>query len=223
MEPTQPPSPRILNPVELRVLGSIIEKEITTPEYAPLTLNATVAACNQKNNRDPVMALDAAQVQEALDSLRRARLVVQEISQEARVPKYRQNWTALAGLESDERAIMAELILRGPQTLGELRGRCARMHEFADLNQVELTLAALAERPIPLVALLPRQPGTKERRYAHLLGGPVAQASSLPEPAPASAPPPPSEIDELRNEVAQLREEVADLRRQLQDFRRQFE
>lgn len=221
-----------LNPVELRVLGAMIEKEITTPDYYPLTLNALVAACNQKSNRDPVMALAADQVQKALASLRDKRMALQVMTPEERVPKYRQSWTAVAGLTPDEKAVMAELLLRGPQTLGELRGRCARMHEFADLNEVQLTLDGLMEREDgALVMLMPRQAGFKERRYAHLLGGPLAAedaaSDSLAEPdaSPAipSAPARPSELEALRAEVADLRETLADLQRQFQDFRRQFE
>lgn len=222
-----------LNPVELRVLGAMIEKEITTPDYYPLTLNALVAACNQKSNRDPVMALSADQVQKALASLRDKRMALQVMTPEERVPKFRQSWTAVAGIMPDEKAVMAELLLRGSQTLGELRGRCARMHEFVDLNQVQLTLDGLMEREDgALVMLMPRQAGFKERRYAHLLGGPVAVEDALADPftepdaRPAAAPPAPaqpSELDALRAEVAELRESLADLQRQFQDFRRQFE
>lgn len=220
----------ILSPVELRVIGSLIEKEITTPEYCPLTLNALVAACNQKSNRDPVLSLTAGQVQGALDTLRGRKFVVQELALSERTPKYRQSWTNVAGLGDDERAVMAELILRGPQTLGELRGRCARMHEFDDLNQVQLTLDGLAEREDgALVMMLPRQAGFKERRYAQLLGGPIEIEEGA-EPTASSAPSARSSsdknaeaIEELRGEMESMRQELEALRQELKEFRRQFE
>lgn len=226
----------IVSPIELRVLGALIEKEITTPDYYPLTLNSLVAACNQKSNREPIMALGAGEAQAAVEGLCRRRLAVKEIALDGRVPKYRQSWTATVWLGEEEKAIMAELMLRGPQTLGELRGRCARMYEFASLEQVELALSGLMERtPEPLAMLLPRQAGYKERRFAQLLGGPVTVEEAPPRSSagaggasdfdehPNPRPVKEEAVEELRREVVELRQELAELRQELKDFRRQFE
>jgi uncharacterized protein len=223
--PESPPKP-FLNPYELRVLGVLIEKEITTPYYYPLTLNSVVAACNQKSNRDPLMTLTAEVVQGVLDGLRRRGLVVEVHSHEDRVPKFRQRWTAAeARLTPDEIAVMAELMLRGPQTVGELRGRAARMHAFADLGQVQLTLDGLMERSEgAMVALLPRQPGFKERRYAHRLGGPVSlEEQGAPPAAPPSAAAPdrtPPAVEALEQDIAQLRHDLDELRGQFMEFKK---
>jgi uncharacterized protein YceH (UPF0502 family) len=214
-----------LNDVETRVLGCLIEKELATPEYYPLTLNALTNACNQKSNRDPVMALEDADVVRALDSLRFQRLAHQS-AEGVRAAKYCHNLEGLLRLEPQELAILAELLLRGPQTIGELRGRAERMTPFADLAAVESVLASLTEREVPLVTRLPRQAGRKEQRYAHLL-------SALPEVS--DEPTPPLEaarrqvmaenerLATLEMEVALLRSEVGELRAQLDSFRAQFE
>jgi len=214
-----------LNPIEARVLGCLVEKELATPEYYPLTLNALTNACNQKSNRDPVMALEDADVVRALDSLRFQRLAHQS-AEGVRSAKYCHNLEGLLRLEPQELAILAELLLRGPQTVGELRGRAERMSPLADLAAVEEVLTNLAEREIPLVVRLPRQAGRKEQRYAHLLSGPpeVSDEHTPPlEPARRQVLAENERLAALEVEVATLREEVAGLRAQLETFRAQFE
>lgn len=216
----------VLDPVQVRVIGCLIEKEMTTPEYYPLSLNALTSACNQKSNREPVMALGEEDVVRALDALRFKQFVV--ISADGgRVPKYRHLLSEKLQLVPPELAVLCELLVRGPQTVGELRSRCERMHPFGDAAEIEGILGELIEREQPLMARLARQPGRKEPRYAHLLGG-------LPEPAGDEAVPAPEparlrvqaendRVARLESEVAGLREEVADLRSLLEEFRRQFE
>ena len=214
-----------LNAIEARVLGCLVEKELATPEYYPLTLNALTNACNQKSNRDPVMALVEADVVRALDSLRFQRLAHQS-AEGVRAAKYCHNLDGLLRLEPQELAILAELLLRGPQTVGELRGRAERMAAITDLAAAEEALTALAQREPPLVVLLPRQPGRKEQRYAHLLSGPpeVSDESLLPiEPARAQVLAENERLAALESDVAALRGELADLRAQLAAFRAQFE
>lgn len=214
-----------LNPVEARVLGCLIEKELATPEYYPLTLNALTNACNQKSNRDPLMALADADVVRALDSLRFQRLAHQS-AEGVRAAKYCHNLEGLLRLEPQELAILAELLLRGPQTVGELRGRAERMAPLEELGAVEALLTSLAERDDPLVTRLPRQPGRKEQRYAHLLGGVPEvgdDSTAPPEPARLQVMAENERLTALATEVAGLRAEVAELRAQLATFRAQFE
>jgi len=214
-----------LNAIETRVLGCLIEKELATPEYYPLTLNALTNACNQKSNRDPVMALEDADVVRALDSLRFQRLAHQS-AEGVRSAKYCHNLEGLLRLEPQELAILAELLLRGPQTVGELRGRAERMRPFPDLAAVEEVLASLAEREAPLVVRLPRQAGRKEQRYAHLLSGvPEVNDEYAPplEPARRQVLAENERLTALETEVATLRGELAELRAQLATFRAQFE
>jgi hypothetical protein len=163
----------ILNDVETRVLGSLVEKDVTTPDYYPLSLNALVNACNQKNNRDPVMHLEEDAVQEALSALQDKRLAGPTSSADSRVTKYEHRLQEAFNFTRGETAVLCVLLLRGPQTPGELRGRTERMHRFEDLTEVQSTLQRLMQRDPPLVRVLPRQPGTKESRYKHLLGGEV--------------------------------------------------
>src|SRR6202050_2319794 len=170
-----------LSPHEARVIGSLIEKQITTPEQYPLSLNALVLACNQKSNRDPVLELTAPAVQELIDALSRKHLVIEKSGFGSRVPKYQQRFcnTEFSVLQftPQERAIVCELLLRGPQTPGELRSRAARMAEFSDAAVAEAALEALAQRPSgALVARLAREPGKREIRYAHLFGDRSAEA-----------------------------------------------
>lgn len=215
----------VLNPIEVRVLGCLIEKELATPEYYPLTLNALTNACNQKSNRDPVMALDETDVVRALDSLRFQRLAHQS-AEGVRAAKYCHNLEGLLRLEPQELAILAELLLRGPQTVGELRGRVERMQPLADLATVEEVLATLADRDFPLVIRLPRQPGRKEQRFTHLLSGlpDISDESTLPvEPARVQVMAGNERLAALETEVAGLRGEVEELRAQLATFRAQFE
>lgn len=215
-----------LNDIEVRVLGSLIEKELTTPEYYPLSLNSLTNACNQKSNRDPAMALAEEDVVRALDSLRFKQLVVLS-ADGGRVPKYRHLLAEKLGLMPAEQAIICELLVRGPQTVGELRTRGERMHPFADLAAVEEVLQELGQREMPLITLLPRQPGRKEGRYAQLFSGmpEVTEESSeaRPEAARQRVLAENERIVKLEEEVAALRGEVALLQQQMAEFKAQFE
>jgi uncharacterized protein YceH (UPF0502 family) len=222
----------LLNEIECRVLGSLIEKEITTPEYYPLSLNALVNACNQKSNRDPVMNLDEAAVRQALHSLDGQSLVRSVSASDSRVTKYEHRLQEAFNFYRHEIAILCVLLLRGPQTPGELRTRTERMHSFDDLTAVQSSLQHLMKREPPLVKVLPRQPGTKEARYAHLLSGNVEvldakpAAESHPAPAPAEREGNAhleKEVAALRQEVASFQAEIADLKQQFANFRKQFE
>jgi uncharacterized protein len=219
----------LLNEAEVRVLGSLAEKQVTTPDYYPLTLNALVHACNQISNRDPVVQYDERAVTEAVDSLRMRNLVYIFYGAESRVPKYKHMMREVLELSPPELAALCVLMLRGPQTVGEVRGRTGRLYEFADLREAEATLDALAQREEPLVTKLPRQAGRKEARYAHLLSGPPA-VEEEPEGAAAAAPRATysrageaERVGRLEAEVEALRGELAEMRRQFDEFRRQFE
>lgn len=215
-----------LNEIEARVLGCLLEKEMTTPEYYPLSLNALTNACNQKSNREPLMALDEESVTRALDGLRFKQLVV-VAAEGGRVPKYRHLLVEKLRLLTPELALLCELLLRGPQTLGELRTRTERMHSFDDLAAVEETLKELIEREQPLVARLARQPGRKEARFAQLFTGEPVPGNGEPVPSPgADRLPSPEELERmvrLEEQVAGLRDEVDALRRMMEEFKRQFE
>jgi len=206
-----------LTATEQRVLGCLLEKHLSTPDYYPLTLNALVNACNQSTNRDPVMALDEAAVMEALQELRDCQAVWFVGAAGSRVQKYGHRLAESRGLSVQECAILAELLLRGPQTPGELRNRSTRMYPFPDLAEVEAVLELMLEAEEPLAARLPRQPGTKETRYAHLLGDPPEAAASPQAPAP------PSRSAALEAEVAALKGELAQLRAEFEAFRKQFD
>jgi uncharacterized protein YceH (UPF0502 family) len=222
-----------LNSVETRVLGALVEKDITTPDYYPLSLNALVNACNQKNNRDPVMTLDEAAVREALDDLHNKNLAGSASGADSRVTKYEHRLQEMFNFTRGETAILCVLLLRGPQTPGELRARTERMHRFEDLTEVQSSLQRLLQRDPPLARVLPRQPGTKESRYMHLLSGDMkhlgtADASMAQAPSPAypvtSAAIPSTDRDRithLEDEVATLREEVTNLKQLLERFRTQ--
>jgi|SRR5579871_143669 len=215
----------VLSDVEARVLGSLVEKELTTPEYYPLSLNALVNACNQKSNRDPVMHVDERIVSQALRVLESHGLAGAADNYDSRVAKFEHRLQEAFNFTRHETAVICELLLRGPQTPGELRGRADRMHKFEDLGVALTTLQKLMRREPPLVALLPRQPGTKEARYAHLLSGEVKVA----EPEAAKAPAvldvvrDSDRIKKLEEQVASLQSEVSDLRQELASFRKQFE
>ena len=218
-----------LNPVELRVLGSLVEKDITTPEYYPMTLKALTSACNQTSNRNPVVSLSEHDVVLGLDALRERKLAFMFQGAESRVPKYGHRFLESFGLARPEAAVMCVLLLRGPQTAGEIRGRTGRMHEFAGLAETAATLDGLAARaPEPLVARLPRQAGFKEQRYAHLLAGDAPAPAPGPEPgpaisgAPAATRPEDERLDRLETEGAALRAEVAELRRQVAELKKQL-
>ncbi|HEY6293960.1 MAG TPA: YceH family protein [Terriglobia bacterium] len=215
----------VLSNEETRVLGSLVEKEITTPDYYPLSLNALLNACNQKSNRDPVMSLDEDDVRRALDDLNRKGLAGAASSADSRVPKFEHRLQEVFNFDRRETAVLSVLLLRGPQTPGELRGRTERMYPFNDLDEVLSTLHRLIERDPPLVKMLPRHPGTKESRYAHLLSGEVEAWEAPPAPGSAAEREAPSgdRLEHLESEVANLRTEVAELKQQFADFRKQFD
>jgi uncharacterized protein YceH (UPF0502 family) len=200
-----------LDAAEVRVLGALMEKEIATPEYYPLSLNALVNACNQKSNREPVVAYDEETVETALEGLRDKSLGMRITGRDSRVPKHEQRFTEHFNLGRREAAIMCVLMLRGPQTPGELRGRTDRLYTFDDLDGVESTLHKLVE--IGFVKQLPRQAGYKEQRWAHLLSGDVEVEAA---PAPAERP-------SDRDRIAALERDLAELRAAFEDFRRRFE
>jgi uncharacterized protein len=218
-----------LDATEVRVLGSLIEKQITTPDYYPLTLNALVNACNQLTNRDPVVAFDDQTVVRALDGLRDKRLTTLFTGAESRVSKYKHTLTDRLLLTPGEVALLCVLMLRGPQTLGELRTRSERLFTFDTMPEVEEALNALASRELqPLVSKLPRQPGTKESRYGHLLSGEPASAAATeathrPEPATLAVRAENERILKLEQETIELRRELGELKQQFADFRKQFE
>ena len=224
-----------LSPIEVRVLGALIEKDITTPDYYPLSLNSLVNACNQKNNRDPIMTLDEDSVRQALGSLQEKRLAGPAGGADSRVTKYEHRLQEVFNFDRREIAIICVLLLRGPQTPGELRGRSERMYRFETLDDVQSTIQRLSDRTPPLVRVLPRQPGTKESRYVHLFSpdtwpkndtGPKDDASpkeSLPQSISEPRLTNDSRISALEAEVSSLRSQVADLRQQLATFKTQFE
>ena len=211
----------ILTDIEARVLGSLIEKQVTTPEYYPLTLNALMLACNQKNNRFPVTSYTENQVSDAVERLREKNLAYVFYGSTSRVPKYKHVVPEVMHLSHPEVALMCVLMLRGAQTLGELRGNASRLHDFPGLEEVEQTLNALISRDEPLVARLPRQPGQKEGRFAHLLSGEInLEALAESERAAAAAP---SRRSSLEQKVDELAAEVEKLKEQFEQFRKQFE
>ncbi|HMD06776.1 MAG TPA: YceH family protein [Candidatus Acidoferrum sp.] len=213
-----------MSDAEARVLGCLVEKEITTPEYYPLSLNALVHACNQKSNREPLMNLEEDTVRQALRILSEQALT-RSASGDSRVAKYEHRLADTFNFTRPETAILCELLLRGPQTPGELRSRAERMHPFEDLSVVQSTLKHLMERNPPLVKLLPRQPGNKEARYAHLLSGDVEVREEPPLKAMSvsSGSAENARMTELETEVSTLRKEIADLKSQFAEFRKQFE
>jgi len=217
-----------LSPVEVRILGSLFEKEVTTPEYYPLSLNGLTLGCNQKSNRDPVMSLTDEAVAAALEGLRGRGLVYFVRETGSRVEKYRQRLSEILNLDRRELAILCVLMLRGFQTTGELRERSQRLYAFDDLAAVESCLYRMIERnPVPLAVKLPRTPGSKESRYAHLLSGtPEVVETQAASNSPSDLVGRLSQLERisaLENEVAGLKNEVADLRGQLAEFRKQFE
>jgi uncharacterized protein YceH (UPF0502 family) len=216
-----------LNEVEVRVLGSLIEKDITTPDYYPQSLNALVNACNQKNNRDPVVTLDETSIREALSSLQEKRLAGPAGGADSRVTKYEHRLQEVFNFDRREIALLCVLVLRGPQTLGEIRGRADRMYRFETLDDVQSALQRLMDRQPPLVAVLSRQPGTKESRYTHLFSGEyIPQTATTPSRSTSEL----SGVDNDREQrivgleaaVALLKSEVEELRRLFSEFARQF-
>lgn len=212
-----------LGPIEARVIGCLVEKQITTPEQYPLSLNALTSACNQRSNRDPVMQLEEAEVRRALEDLTRRHLVMEKSGFGSRVPKYQHRFCntehGSLKLSAQELAILCELILRGPQTPGELRAHAARMADFADLAEVEATLRQLAQREDgPFVARLPREPGRRDSRYAHLFGGePAAVVGGEGLDPPPAAPP---RSAPLADRLVRLEAEVRELRAELEALKR---
>ncbi len=213
----------MINEIEARVLGSLVEKQLTTPEYYPLTQNALKAACNQKSNREPVMSLSDEELLVAIDSLRDKNLVYLFYGSSSRTVKYKHMLPNVFELEPAAVAVMALLLLRGPQTVGELRGRSDRLYEFSGLGEVQETLDDLARRDEPLILKLERQPGQKEARYAHLLSGEIDQAAIAVAPAERSSTGSGERVAAVEAEVEKLREEFAAMRDEFAEFRKQFE
>jgi uncharacterized protein YceH (UPF0502 family) len=210
---------------EVRVLGALIEKDITTPEYYPLSLNALLNACNQKSNRDPVMQLNENAVRDALEGLQEHRMAGPARGADSRVTKYEQRLQEVFNFMRPEIAVLCVLLLRGSQTPGELRGRAERLHRFETLDDVQSALQKLMQREPPLAKVLPRQPGTKESRYAHLFAGDVVEAGPM---VPVGAAVENNSADaermvRLEQEVTELRAEVAAVKDQMERFRKQFE
>jgi len=214
----------VLSAIEARVLGALIEKDTTTPDYYPLSLNALLNACNQKSNRDPVMNLAEDAVRDALLALNEKGLAGPVSSADSRVPKYEHRLQEAFNLPRAETAVLCVLLLRGAQTPGELRGRTERMHRFDELSDVHSTLQRLIQRDPPLVKMLPRQPGTTETRYVHLLCGDVEiTPAAAPESSTAAASADGERIARLESEIASLKAEMAELKQELRDFQKRFE
>lgn len=213
-----------LSAVAVRIIGSLVEKELATPDYYPLTLNALLNACNQKSNREPVMTLSEEQVLEGLEELRREQLIYRS-AEGVRSARYCHHLAARYHLEQEELAVLAVLLLRGPQTIGEIRGRAERMHDFADLDEVEAVIKGMSDADPALVVRLPRQAGRKEHRFADLLRDAPAPGAADASHEPAAAPPIPQgdRLDALEQEVARLREDLGALTERFERFRDQFE
>jgi len=214
-----------LTDIEARILGSLVEKQLTTPEYYPLTINALVTACNQKNNRNPVVTYDEPTVSRAVEVLRDRNLIYVFYGSTSRVPKYKHMLPSVYELQPGEVAVVSVMMLRGPQTLGQLRERTGRLHQFADLGEVQQTLDGLMRREEPVVAKLPAQPGQKEARFAHLLSGEIdieelaAAAATRPSRGSAET----GRIEVLEQRVASLESEMGTMRQMFDEFRKQFE
>lgn len=214
-----------LTEVEARIVGALVEKQLTTPEYYPLTLNALIAACNQKSNREPVVSYDERTVESALETLRDRNIVYVFYGSTSRVPKYKHMLPGVYELEPSEVAVMCVLMLRGAQTIGEIRGRTERLYDFRDLNDVQETLDALMKRDEPLIARLERAPGQKEARFAHLLCGEehlaiMAEAAARPAGGGSAGN---ERIEKLEQEIEGLKTELAEFRAIFEEFRKQFE
>ena len=213
-----------LTPTEVRVLGSLIEKQITTPEYYPLTLNSLTAACNQKNNRNPITSLAESEVEDALYTLREKNLAYVFHGSTSRVPKYKHVAPEVLHLTPPELAAMCVLMLSGPQTVGEIRTRGHRLYEFSGLEEVDETLRALKTKDEPMVMSLPRQPGQKEARFAHLLSGEpeieISEAGAEKHPRRAGDP---DRVTKLEAQVQTLAQQVENLTTQFEEFKKQFE
>jgi uncharacterized protein len=214
-----------LNEIEVRVLGSLVEKQLTTPEYYPLTLNALTAACNQKSNRDPVMSLGETEIQAAIDRMRDMNLVYLFYGSGSRTVKYKHMLPSVYELDPAGTAVMTVLMLRGPQTIGEIRDRTGRLFEFRDLNEVQAALDELSKRDEPLIVKLERQPGQKEARYAHLLSGEI-DVSKLPvaaERQSGGGSGSNERMEKLEGEVERLSSELTEFKAMFEEFRKQFD
>ena len=210
----RPRVPRTLDPVEIRVLGSLMEKQLATPEYYPLTLNALAAAANQKSNREPVMELAEGELTRALDRLQDEKLVWKVLG--GRAVRYDHNLDPVWHIDRKEKALLTLLFLRGPQTAGELRGRSDRLHQFETVAEVEETLRDMVAHSEPLVRQLPRRPGQKEERWAHTVGGAVADEAT---PAPSSSSEPSEPREPLSTRVQRLEEQMAALAAELHELK----
>lgn len=211
-----------LNEIETRIVGCLVEKQLTTPEYYPLTLNALVAACNQKTNREPVTNYGEPEIERALDILRDKNLVYVFYGSSSRVPKYKHMLPNVYELDDRETALVSVLMLRGAQTIGELNQRTGRLYEFSGLNEISETLDGLSKREEPIVFKLERQPGQKEGRYAHLLSGAIDIESYARESANAQLPRA-DRISELEREIENLRSEFNSFRESFEEFKKQFD
>ena len=215
----------IFSDIEIRVLGSLAEKQITTPDYYPLTLNSLTLACNQKNNRNPVTSYSENEVAHALETLREKNLTYVFHGSTSRVPKYKHVMPEVMHLNRAELAVMCALMLRGPQTVGELRGNAGRLYEFSGLEEVDATVNGLISRETePLVLRLPRQPGQKDARFVHLLAGQpdIAEAMEI-ATSPRTRGRDPDKVAALEAEVESLKTQMAELREQFEGFKKQFE
>ena len=212
-----------LSEIEVRIIGALIEKQLTTPEYYPLTLNALVGACNQKTNRDPVMSLNDETVEKTLDVLRDKNIVYVFYGSTSRVPKYKQMFPNVYETDERETAVMCVLLLRGAQTLGELRERTSRLYEFSGLGEVGETLDGLQKKDAPLIVKLERQAGQKEARFAHLLSGEVSAADFPAKTIAASSAAGNERIEKLETELTNLRTEFDEFRNSFEEFKKQFE
>lgn len=215
----------ILNDIEIRVLGALVEKQVTTPEYYPLTLNSLTAACNQKNNRNPVTSYSENEVAQALETLREKNLTYVFHGSTSRVPKYKHVMPEVMHLKPAELALMCALMLRGPQTTGELRSNSSRLHEFSGLEEVDATINSLiTHEPEALAVRLPRQAGQKEARFAHLLSGeaPVEEAA-VSEAGPLRSRGREDRVAVLESEIEDLKVQIAQLREQFEVFKKQFD
>ena len=210
-----------LTEIEARIVGALVEKQLTTPEYYPLTLNALVAACNQKTNREPVTNYDEQAVSRSLDDLREKNIVYVFYGSTSRVPKYKHIMPDVYELEPSETAVMCVLMLRGPQTIGEIRERTGRLYDFRDLNDVNETLDSLMKRDEPMIVKLERQPGQKEARYAHLLCGEVT--SYQPPERVSRGGANDERLEKLEQELESLKSEMSSFRQEFEDFKKQFE
>lgn len=212
----------IINEIEARILGSLVEKQLTTPEYYPLTLNALTAACNQKSNRDPVLSLDETSILAAIDTLRDKNLVYLYYGSSSRTVKYKHMLPNVFELEAPAVAVIALLLLRGAQTVGEIRGRSDRLYPFSSLGEVQETLDELANRSEPLILRLERQPGQKEARYAHLLSGEIDLEAIASGPIRTQSSAPSDKVEALESEVRRIGEELKNLRDEFEKFKEQF-